>query len=1180
MKKLIIPVGILFATGPLYAQTNTENYLQTRTYLEPVTATSSTAKQTQAVDYYDGLGRIKQSVNVKGSPSQKDVVNYAVYDDFGRQAVNYLPIPQKITQNGGLFTDPLTNASDPNIYGSEKFYSEKTLENSPLDRIREKISVGNDWSTKPTKYEYDTNINGEVKRYTATFNYSTFQANITLTGTYAENLLHKNTIIDEDGNKIIEFTNAQGKTLLVRKVLSASANADTYYVYNNYDQLAFIIPPLASEASSINDQIVNNLCYQYKFDERNRLVEKKLPGKGWEQMVYNKSGKIILFRDANLKNGIPGFITSDAWTFTKYDKFGRVAYTGISTDGTNRKDIQSYVDAQAVDFESRGGSLSLSGMTVEYGNTVYPTSISKIVSVNYYDTYPQVKPDPVSSVIGQTLLSDAQGAQFKTKNLLTATFVKNIEDDNWTRNYTYYDLKGRVVATHSVNFLGGFTRVESELDFAGVLKKKITKHKRVTSDSENVIIETFEYDSQNRLLVHKHKVNNNQEEILAQNEYNELSQLKNKKLGNSSQNIDYKYNIQGWLTQVNDPGNLGNNLFGYKVKYHNPAFSTIAPGKYNGNITEVDWKSSNDGVLKRYNYQYDGLNRLLKGEYSEPENSVMQNHYFDEQLTYDLNGNIKTLQRFTNPSSGVIAEKIDDLIYNYEDNNLSNRLSQITLPQNVVNNVSGYNAMGYVYEYDMNGNIIKNIDKRIGKATYNYLNQLNYIDQDGGYVLTQYLYQSNGNKVRKIEEIPFILKYKKITDYLDGFQYETLTEGSPNPNTNAVLKFIHTSEGYYNPEKNSYFYHYKDHLDNIRLTFRHDNVKGNEIVEQKNFYPFGLDHAKFFHNTQQTILPEYAYAYNGKEYQAFTGMYDYGARMYMPELGKWGSVDPQAEKMTSNSPYNYAFNNPIRFIDPDGRSPYDWVELNGKVFWDSRATNPYKTSILYGSNAIYHAPNSFGYPTTDGYVLLSSNRTWVRNGQEFTAHDEAPSGVDYNHASALEAQAKSFNDYSNAMQESYQDTWGDRSNIATSGILMPRDGDLRWGAFEFSLSIEQNLYLPKTYGTFSGSFVMTDSGEKGLFFSAGPGLGSDSDGFSSSFNFNIYQNTNPYDNYIHFSDFAGWQKNNSVSIPVPQLKSNINANWGSGSTYNYFGIGRGKMGIPSASQSATYTWDKAMWRIR
>ncbi|MCY0976453.1 DUF6443 domain-containing protein, partial [Chryseobacterium sp. CY350] len=617
MKKLIIPISMLFVAGLYHAQaTNTENYVQTRIYLEPVTTSSSSAKQIQTVQYFDGLGRPKQVVNVKASPTGKDVVTHIEYNQFGRQLKDYLPVPQSGTMNGAIVPNALSNATQPSIYGTEKIYSEKIPENSPLDRIQQQIQVGTAWANKPVQFGYDTNINGEVKKYakTTVWENGATKSGVSDGGSYPQGQLYKNTVTYEDGNVTTEFKNTRGQTVLVRKAVSTSENADTYYIYNKYNQLAFVVPPLAS-IGTVDQTTLDNLCYQYRYDGDNRLVEKKLPGKGWEYMVYDKADRLIMTQDANMR-------ANSKWLITKYDQFGRVIYTGILAGG-DRTSMQNQTGNLVITEARHPSGFTKNGMQIYYSNG-YFVDIETVLSVNYYDSYPSYSFNPSfpSTIYGKTILTDNAATLGKsTKSLPIMTLVKNIEDDSWTKSYSYYDTKRRPVGAYSINHLGGYTKTESELDFAGAVLQTKTYHKRLATDTEKVITETFTYDHQNRLLTHKHKIDNRAEEILSQNVYNELSQLKTKRVGGTVlgmglQKVDYTYNIRGWMTQINDPANLGIDLFGYKIKYNqvdglenaNTDFMDLkVKPKFNGNIAEVDWRTATEEnePLKRYGYVYD-----------------------------------------------------------------------------------------------------------------------------------------------------------------------------------------------------------------------------------------------------------------------------------------------------------------------------------------------------------------------------------------------------------------------------------------------------------------------------------------------------------------------------------------------------------------------------------------------
>ena len=922
-------------TAPTFTD---DNYIYSRTYLTPVTSENPSAQQIQAIQYFDGLGRPKQSIAIKATPKGNDLVTPIVYDGFGREVDSYLPISMASTNGAIQSLDPsgvINYYSSPRNTTTKDFdltdikpFSHKELELSPLDRINKQYQVGNDWSTKPVNFGYEANGTGEVKKFIATFNYSTFTSSLSIAtasdyvdtnGFYKENQLYKNTVTDEDGNASIEFKNGKGQTLLVRKNDGVN-NVDTYYVYNDYDQLAYVIPPLPANkfkslvagttlttGSYVTD--LEQLAYLYKYDAQNRLVEKKLPGKGWEYMVYDRQDRLVATQDANMR-------LNTQWLFTKYDMFGRVAYTGIAT-GSTRTAEQTNADAAQSNYVERKTSIGFTqnGLDVYYGNptniTSYPTTIATLLSVNYYDEYPTGTAYLPATIESQTVITATaqstpsnSNAKISTKGLPLASFVKNIEDNGWTKTYTYYDLKARPIGTHSDNYLGGYTRTATKLTFSGKPEYNITYHKKADRSDMVTIKETFEYDNQERLVKHWHQVNNTgNNELLAENIYNEIGQLQAKKVGGNNstplQTEDYGYNIRGWMTQINNPSNLGDDLFGYKIKYNqvdglqipnsNYQNDKVLP-KYNGNIAEIDWVTGTDynPIQKKFGYVYDGLNRLVAGYY-QPENNNSGKEYF-ERLQYDVNGNITELKRSGRIESGYnTANLIDNLGYTYTGN-------QLTKVVDTSGKSDGYPSLvtHNTILYDANGNITKHLDKNISSVSYNFLNLPNQITQTTN---TSYVYRADGLKLKK-------LYGSKKTEYLDGFQYE-----------NDVLQFVPTAEGYYDFNLKDYIYNFTDHLGNVRLSYRAADGGGFEILEESNYYPFGL---KFVNENLGTkATPSYNYKYNGKELQE-TGMYDYGARFYMPDIGRWGVHDPLSELQFKYSPYAYTYNNPIFFNDPTG----------------------------------------------------------------------------------------------------------------------------------------------------------------------------------------------------------------------------------------------------------------------
>ncbi|MFV0191016.1 RHS repeat-associated core domain-containing protein [Empedobacter falsenii] len=564
------------------------------------------------------------------------------------------------------------------------------------------------------------------------------------------------------------------------------------------------------------------------------------------------------------------------------------------------------------DNETRGtsGGLANNGITNGlYTNVAYPTSFTKITTINYYDEYTNLGVTP-SSIDGQSVIGVTDT---KTKGLAVASFTNVLGTTTWAKNYTYYDAKYiRPVATASTNYLGGYTNTASSLDFRGKPLKTITKHKQLAASTELTLTDEFVYYPNELLKSQTHQINSGAKEYIVQNSYNEINQLTIKKVGNSVattplQTIDYKYNIRGWMTDINNVDvtetTTYKDLFAFSIYYDNPHPGYgFRPGKYNGNISQTRWKSSTDNIIRNYVYEYDNLNRLTGSFYVKGDYLV--GDVYNEYANYDKNGNILNMYRSGNQDLSSNMIWIDDLTYSYKLN--SNKLLAVTDASTLKDGFNDGNKTGDDYTYDTNGNLTVDKNKGITKISYNFLNLPTEVLWNASKKIN-YTYDASGVKLRKVVTDGTTVT---TTDYLGGFQYQ-----------NNVLQFFPTTEGYVNVTNGTafnYVYNYTDHLGNVRLSYQKEANGSLKVLEENNYYPFGLKHSGY--NNTNLANANYKYKYNGKELQdeLSLNLYDYGARNYDPAIGRWFNIDPLAVRYVDNSPYNYTLNNPVYFIDPDG----------------------------------------------------------------------------------------------------------------------------------------------------------------------------------------------------------------------------------------------------------------------
>lgn len=814
----------------------------------------------QSSQYIDGLGRPLQSV-VKGiTPLGTDLVSPILYDDFGRERFHYLPYAASSSDGSFKFNAfSEQQGFNSNQFPNEQFfYGESKFDASPLNRVIQNMPAGNAWSGngRGTSMEYQINTAANEVAIWKPQNGSF----AIFGGYYEPGSLFRTITIDEQNKKVVEYKDKEDRVVL-KKVQLLGTNVEemsgwlcTFYVYDDFGLLRFVIPPKATEYFISNgniNAIADELCFRYEYDQKNRMINKKVPGAGLVEMVYDQRDRVTLTRDANLTNLYK-------WIYTKYDGFNRPIETGYLNEGAPRATFQWYADTYYVDFPYYWWSNEKLTQTF-YDNYDWLSNISSNLSNTldenltnngyYFNTNYNSWPDYPQPIAKTNLV----------KGLVTGTMTKVLGSGETLYSVNLYDEKNRVIQTQSINITGGKDILTTQYTFSGKPLRTLLQHQKNGANSQShTLLTKYSYDDGGRIVsvvknlsssINGNTINTGDKTIVSFS-YNSLGQLQNKSLGQNPnigqplETLVYDYNIRGWLKSINkdfvNNGSSAANLFGQVLSYDH-GFNTLdgQGGYFNGNIAGITWRNAGDNAVQRaFGYNYDAANRLLKAEYSQIGglannfSSVMGDNGIDPLSAYDANGNIKRMQQWG--IKGIGSAKIDDLFYTYADNGNSNKLINVFDYANDAQSKLGdfktsalygdKSTTSIDYTYDANGNLKRDRNKDIIDISgadgieYNYLNlplNVTFRSASANKGNINYIYDAAGNKLSKI-----VTEGSSITttQYISGFEYKNNVL-QQIAHEEGRIRFEQATNGTCPAQPDRYVFDYlvKDHLGNTRM---------------------------------------------------------------------------------------------------------------------------------------------------------------------------------------------------------------------------------------------------------------------------------------------------------------------------------------------------------------------------
>ena len=763
---------------------------------------------------------------------------------------------------------------------------------------------------------------------------------------------------------------------LLKTVPPAGVNAN--YTQNWFDQVA------AARAAHAALPSVHSLVTEYRYNTLNQVITQKTPDAGTSEFWYDRLGRLAISQNAKQK------AESNNYSYTKYDYLGRITEVGqINTPTTSMADATSRFPKVLDQWFTDNAAKRQQITQTQYD--LPGKDLSLFITIN-----------------ARTLRNRVAFTSFTAANNTVAYNAAT---------YYNYDIHGNVSSLlqdyggTGIIFTAGqqYKRIDYQYDLISGKVNEVAYQ----NGYKDQFFHRYTYDAENRLTAAYTSADYVRWEQDANYQYYKHGPLARTELGQQHvQGLDYAYTLQGWLKGVNgtvlsatgggtDMGGDGNannltraqDVYGYSLHYNDADYRAIgkpswftglktplqAAGDYrplfNGNIGSMAVNIPVAGGVRGsapmvYNYSYDQLNRLISMDAFAGnntgnqlwENGLSFNGNWQEQITYDANGNIKTYRR--NGDGRSSTSGMDKLKYVYKPN--SNQLLQVidsvttALPADY-NDIK--TQVPNNYDYDAVGNMIKDGSANITTIQWTVYGKISSIIKSDGSKIN-YTYDAAGNRISKTLVPPaggagvttwYVRDASGNTMAVYGIGDNTVNAGrvtlrerhlygsgrlgilNPNLDISAGIllpyqtALINTTTKTFSSifTRGQKFFELSNHLGNVLVTISdkkigHDAGTGTidyynaDVASANDYAPFGMQTVGKTYTS--TLGASYRYGFGGQEksneIKGEGNSYTAEFWEYDPRTGRRWNLDPKPS--VGISQYSAFSNNPIWFSDPKG----------------------------------------------------------------------------------------------------------------------------------------------------------------------------------------------------------------------------------------------------------------------